>query len=133
MLRSPQVSVVLPVRNGASSLKAAVESVLRQSLASIEVILVDDGSDDGSLEIANAFAARDTGVTVLALARQGMASALNAGVTASSGRYIAGMDADDIASPDRLRKQVDFLEAHPECVLVGRGRTGRGADHRQFM
>ena len=119
MSPGPLVSVVLPVHNGAPFLHAAIESLLQQTFSSLEIVVVDDGSDDGSLGIAQKFAASDPRVTVLALAHGGMAHALNAGVAASRGRYIARMDADDISYPDRLRKQVDFLEANPECVLVG--------------
>lgn len=115
----PEVSVVIPVWNGAAYLDAAIQSVADQSFSSIEIIIVDDGSDDGSLDIANACAARDARIRVIALAHNGIAHALNAGVNASRGRFIARMDADDVARSDRLRKQVDFLEANPNCVLVG--------------
>lgn len=115
----PTVSVVLPVWNGERFLGEAVESVLSQTLDSIELLLVDDGSTDATPEIARDFARRDERVGIIRLSRSGIARALNAGIARARGRYVARMDADDVADPSRLQKQTEFLDANSECVAVG--------------
>jgi hypothetical protein len=116
---SPQVSVVLPVRNGERFLVEAVQSVLSQTIDEIELLLVDDGSTDRTAEIVQDFAERDWRVQVIRLERSGIAHALNAGIARARGRYVARMDADDICHPSRLQKQVDHLDANADCVAVG--------------
>jgi glycosyltransferase involved in cell wall biosynthesis len=116
----PRVSVVLPVWNGARFLATAIESVLAQTCQSLELLVVDDGSNDATREIAKGFADRDARVTVLALGTHvGIVRALNAGIAAATGEYVARMDADDVAVPSRLETQIALLDAHPECVAVG--------------
>lgn len=112
-------SVVLPMCNAERYLRLSIESILEQTFRELELVIVDDGSTDGSAAIAEEYASRDARVRLLRLQRSGLSHALNAGVAASKGWYIARMDADDIAHPDRLRKQVAFLDATPSCVLVG--------------
>ncbi|HEY0140826.1 MAG TPA: glycosyltransferase [Thermoanaerobaculia bacterium] len=119
MTSAPVASVVLPVWNGARYLAAAIESILGQSLQALELIVVDDGSTDASLPIARTYAARDARVVVLPVGHGGLVRALNAGIAAARGRYIARIDADDVADRERLARQVAFLEARPECILVG--------------
>jgi glycosyltransferase involved in cell wall biosynthesis len=113
------VSVVLPVWNGERFLAQAIDSVLGQTLTSFELIVVDDGSSDGSLAIARAYAQHDPRVHVLRLGHGGLARALNAGIETAHGRYLARMDADDVSRPHRLEQQVAYLESHPACVAVG--------------
>lgn len=120
MSEVPQVSVVLPVWDGEAFLAEAIESILSQTFQSLELILVDDGSSDGSLRISEEYAARDARVRVLRQAeRGGYARALNAGIHAARGKFIARMDGDDVAHVDRLQQQVGYLEANPGCVAVG--------------
>jgi glycosyltransferase involved in cell wall biosynthesis len=113
---SPAVSVVLPVLNGAPFLSAAIESILAQTFADLELIVVDDGSDDDSLSIAGRYARDDGRVRVFALSRdpaiESGARAANVGLGESRGDYIARMDCDDIAAPDRLAATLAWLEAH---------------------
>jgi glycosyltransferase involved in cell wall biosynthesis len=115
----PQLSVVLPVWNGARYLDAAIDSVLGQDHPSFELIIVDDGSTDHSTAIARSAASRDHRVSLLSLPHVGLSTALNAGLDAARGKYVARMDADDIALQGRLRKQCAFLDEHPEHVAVG--------------
>src|SRR5262245_28004345 len=96
-----------------------MESILRQTLSSIELLVIDDGSTDGTAAIAEELAAGDSRVRVLHRAHEGLSPALNAGIAAARGEYVARMDADDVSVPDRLQKQVAFLDAHPACVAVG--------------
>jgi glycosyltransferase involved in cell wall biosynthesis len=119
MTRPLLVSVVLPVFNAERFLRRSVESILAQTYDTLELVIVDDGSTDSSAVIAAEFASRDARVRVVRLRKSGLPRALNAGVAASRGGLIARMDADDLAHPERLQQQVAYLEANPDCVLVG--------------
>jgi glycosyltransferase involved in cell wall biosynthesis len=120
----PVVSVVMPVLNAAPYLAAAIESILDQSFADLELIVVDDGSDDGSPEIAADYARRDRRVHRIALLRDlqttSGARASNAGIAIAQGDYIARMDADDIAVPDRLALQLELMNRRQLDVCGGR-------------
>lgn len=113
------ISVILPVRNGAEFLDEAITSVLRQSYEDFELIVVDDGSSDGSPAIVEAAGRRDSRVRLLRRHPGGISRALNAGIAASQGEWIARMDADDIAWPERLERQLAAAAACPEVVLWG--------------
>lgn len=97
-----------------------LESIRRQTLGSYELVMVDDGSTDISHEIIKAHAAQDERIRILQNEEHiGIVRALNVGLDACKGKYIARMDADDIAVPDRLEKQVSFMESHPEIAALG--------------
>jgi cellulose synthase/poly-beta-1,6-N-acetylglucosamine synthase-like glycosyltransferase len=115
----PAVSVLLPVRDAAPTLPVAIRSVLRQSERDLECVVVDDGSRDGSLDVAHAAAAADPRVRVLARPRAGLIAALVAGVAACRGGLVARMDADDVMRRHRLRWQVAALRADPGLAAVG--------------
>lgn len=116
---APRVSVVMPVFNAERYLMQAVESVLAQSFRQFEFIIVDDGSTDASPALLRGFEARDPRIRVISRANTGIVGALNDGLAAARGEFIARMDADDVSLPMRLERQVAFLDAHPECVAVG--------------
>jgi hypothetical protein len=128
---SPAVSVVMTVRDGLPHVEAAVDSVLGQNFGDFELIVVDDGSTDGTAE---ALAGRDD--IRLRLARRprlGRAAALNHALGLARGRYIANLDADDVALPGRLAVPVGFLDQHPEVAVVGSAVqpfVGRAAGRR---
>lgn len=108
---APVVSVIMPVYNGAQWLSAAVESVLAQTLASLEVLIVDDASHDDTLEIAQRFARLDARVRVLRhRVNRGQAAARNVALSYARGDWIAPVDADDQIRPDRLRRLVEAGE-----------------------
>jgi len=115
----PIASVLLPVFNGKEYLVQAVNSVLDQTFTDFEVLLLDDGSSDGSRELMESFAKRDARCHVHSWPNRGIVATLNAGLELAVGKYIVRMDSDDICAPDRFDKQVRFLEDHPECVVVG--------------
>ena len=115
----PRLSVVLPVHNGQRYLRAAVDSVLAQTFADFELIAIDDGSADATPSILNDYAARDGRVRVVSRPNRGLTQTLNEGLALARGPYVARMDADDLALPERFAKQVAHLDAHPDCVLVG--------------
>jgi glycosyltransferase involved in cell wall biosynthesis len=116
---TPRVSVVLPVRNEERYVEDAVASILRQSFGDFELIVVDDGSTDRTGEILAAVAANDRRVRIVPSDGRGLVDALNTGVAAARGTYIARMDADDISLPDRLERQVEELDERPSLGVLG--------------
>jgi glycosyltransferase involved in cell wall biosynthesis len=113
---SPLVSVVLPVRDGGKYLAEAVQSILSQSYTRIELILIDDHSQDNALlELATT----DPRLTVHSSTGSGVVSAFNTGFDLSNGEFIARMDADDISLPQRISSQLNFLSAHQDIDIAG--------------
>jgi len=116
----PAVSVLMPAYNDGQFIRQAIESVLAQTFADFEFVIVDDGSTDSTPEILEEFAARDARVRVLANPRNaGIVVALNRGLDACRGRYVARMDADDVALPDRLALQAARMDSSPDVVALG--------------
>lgn len=110
-LPNPTVSVILPVRNGAATIERAVTSIRAQTFTDWELLVVDDGSSDETRETMARIARDDSRMKVLADFEPGIVAALNAGLDAARGEFIARMDADDESLPDRLAEQVAFLRA----------------------
>ena len=132
----PLVSVLLPAWNASRSLTAALDSLLGQSLADFELLAVDDGSTDETLDILHDHARRDRRVRVLRLSHGGIVRALGAGLAEARGKYLARMDADDMCAPTRLERQVALLDSRPDLGLVsclvehgGDSRTCGGYSH----
>ena len=115
----PRVSVVLPVHDAAPFVREAVCSILHQTLRDFELIVVDDGSTDGTPAILRRLERVDARLRVVTGPRRGLVAALNAGFALARGEFVARMDADDVAMPDRLAKQLAFLEQNPDVVLLG--------------
>ena len=116
---TPAVSVLMPVYNAQRYVAAAVESVLGQTFADFELIAVDDGSTDRSLSILQRFADADPRVRIISRPNAGLVASLNEALAIARGEFIARMDADDICLPERFARQMAYLAAHPDCVLVG--------------
>lgn len=116
---APRISCLLPVYNGEAFLEEAIGSILAQTFTDFELVVVDDGSTDSTPEILAALAAKDPRVRIVRQANGGIVAALNAGLAVCRGEYVARMDADDIALPHRFQFQLDYLDGHPGCVLVG--------------
>jgi teichuronic acid biosynthesis glycosyltransferase TuaG len=107
---APWVSVITPVWNAADTLEAAIRSVQAQTLPDWEMLLIDDGSRDGSRGLAERLAAEDPRLRLLGWAEnRGAAAARNAGIKAASGRYIAFLDADDLWRPGKLAVQTEYM------------------------
>jgi glycosyltransferase involved in cell wall biosynthesis len=119
----PRVSVVMAVRNGERHLEEAVESILAQTLGELELIVIDDGSDDETPGILRRLAERDSRMRVLSQSPRGQVAALNLGWRSARAPIVARMDADDIAAPERLALQAAALGANPELALVGSAVT----------
>jgi glycosyltransferase involved in cell wall biosynthesis len=118
----PLVSIVLPCYEAERFLAEALDSLLGQTYAKLEILALDDGSSDGTLRILEEFAARDGRVRVLRNeANQGVIRTLNRGVAEAKGEIVARMDADDVAAPTRIERQVEVLARRPEIDLVGTG------------
>jgi glycosyltransferase involved in cell wall biosynthesis len=118
----PRVSVLMPVHNAERYLSEAIESVLGQSFGALELVIIDDGSTDGSPAIAERFAHGDPRVKLLRNPRNlGIVATRNRAFEAADARseYFAIMDGDDVCLPDRIARQVEFLDSHPEHALVG--------------
>lgn len=114
---NPLVSIVIPVHNGERYIKESIDSCLDQTYENIEVIVVDDKSEDGTLDILKEYGDK---ITVLPIEKQnGLGNVINIGIRKSKGKYIARMDADDVMYPTRIEKQIEYLESHPNCVAVG--------------
>lgn len=130
--RPPMASVLMPVYNGARYLRQALDSVLSQTFGDFEFIIVDDGSTDDTPALLADVARRDPRIRVHRLhPNQGIVHALNQGLDRCRGRYVVRMDADDVALPDRLHRQVQFMEDHPHVVAAGGQLTyvdARGVD-----
>jgi glycosyltransferase involved in cell wall biosynthesis len=114
MPEAPQVSVVIPAYNAAWCVGRAIDSVLAQTFRDFELIVVDDGSTDGTAAVLAAYGDK---LRVVAQANGGMSNARNAGIRAASGRYLAFLDADDRWLPDKLARQVALLDARPELAF----------------
>jgi glycosyltransferase involved in cell wall biosynthesis len=115
-----KVSVVMPVYNAGKYLHQSIDSVLAQTLHDFELICIDDGSTDGSPEVLQAYASRDARILVLQNERNlGVAVSRNTGMTVARGEYIAIQDADDVSLPQRLERQVAYLQATPAISVLG--------------
>jgi glycosyltransferase involved in cell wall biosynthesis len=113
----PAVTVLLPVYNCPAYVGRAVESVLGQTFTDFELLVIDDGSTDATADVVRAY--RDPRLRVLTQDNVGLAATLNRGIGLARARYIARQDADDWSYPERLARQVAYLDAHPECGLLG--------------
>ncbi len=134
-MTEPLVSVVLPVYNGAADVDKAVRSVLAQTFTDYELIVINDGSKDNSAEILESL--RDPRIRLIHQANAGLAATLNRGIALARGRYIARQDQDDLSHPERLARQIAFLESNPGYGLLGTAaeiwvgdrQTDRAHDH----
>jgi glycosyltransferase involved in cell wall biosynthesis len=117
MAMNPSVSVVMGVYNGDKHLREAVDSILAQTFADFEFIIINDGSTDGTRAILESY--RDPRIVLVNQENVGLTKSLNRGMALAKGSYIARQDADDVSMPDRLQTQIDFLNANPNIALVG--------------
>jgi glycosyltransferase involved in cell wall biosynthesis len=116
---SPTVSVVVPVYNTERYIADTINSILRQTFTDFELIVIDDGSKDRSPEILRELAAKDARIRLTVRENRGIVRTRNELLEQCRGKYMAVNDSDDLSMPDRLEKQVAYLESHPECVLLG--------------
>ncbi len=111
---APHISVIIPTFNRAWSLARAIDSVLAQTLAPKEIIVVDDGSTDRTAQVLAAYGDR---IQILTRQNAGVSSARNAGIRHSTGDWVALLDSDDEWKPEKLACQAAFFHAHPEAMI----------------
>ena len=128
----PRVSVVMAVYNGERFVGEAIQSLRTQTLEAFDLIVVDDGSTDATPHIVEALAAEDDRIHLDIQPHSGYAAALNVGWRLAKSEYVGVLDADDLAEPSRLERQVGFLDAHPEVGVVGGALLLVTADGRPF-
>jgi glycosyltransferase involved in cell wall biosynthesis len=116
---SPAISVLMPVHNGAKFLAAALESLSKQTFGDFEIIAVNNGSTDATEAILAAWAKREPRLRAAYLGRPGLTLALNHAAELARAPLLARLDADDVASPQRLEVQVEVMQSRPELVLLG--------------
>lgn len=116
----PKVSIIMGIYNCASTLGEAIDSIMVQTFSDWELIMCDDGSTDNTLQIANNYAVRfPEKITVIRNNKNyGLNYTLNHCLQFVRGEYVARMDGDDISLPERLQKEIDFLDTHPEYAIV---------------
>lgn len=119
----PAISVILPFRNSATTLDAAIASIAEQTFGDWELLLIDNASTDECSAIAHRWAESDPRIQMIREPMVGIAHALNTGLRLAQGRYIARMDADDMSRPERFAQQLAYLEAHTEIDALGTRTT----------
>jgi len=116
---APTVAVIMPTFNCEAYVGEAIESILAQTLTDFELIIVDNGSKDKTVDIARSYISLDDRVRVFVHSHGGVAGALNYGIAQSTSEYIARMDGDDISDRRRLEIQVDFMMKNPDVIICG--------------
>jgi glycosyltransferase EpsE len=120
MSREPLVSVLMGAYNCAATVGASIESILSQDYANLEFVVCDDGSKDTTADVLSSYASRDPRIVLLRnVENLGLSRTLNRCLETARGEYLARMDGDDFSKPDRIGKQVRFLETHSEYALCG--------------
>ncbi len=137
--QAPALSVAMSVFNGERFLASAIQSVLDQTFADFEFLILDDGSTDGSADIIHGFARKDSRIRPIVRENRGLVASLNQLLVEAQAPIVARMDADDICQPQRFAKQMAFLAANPDHGVVGswsedineqgQPRAASGTDH----
>lgn len=117
----PEITVVMPTYNSEKYIKEAIDSIRAQSFKDWNMLVINEhGSDDNTRSIVEAYEKRDTRIQLVQNeTKLGLADSLNRGIRLATGKYIARMDADDLAHPDRFQKQWEYLESHPDVIVLG--------------
>lgn len=117
-MAEPLVSIIIPAYNGEAYLRETVESARAQTYANLEIVIVNDGSTDGTPQLAEALATEDPRIKVVHQENKGLSAARNSGILNATGRYINFLDADDWLLPHKIATQVEALDAQPEYGLT---------------
>ncbi|MGX9519176.1 glycosyltransferase family 2 protein [Vibrio mediterranei] len=117
----PNLAVIVPIFNAEEYLEKAIDSILNQSYSNFELIAIDDGSTDRSLDILKGIQRKDSRVRVVSRENRGLVSTLNEGLSlvSSDVEYVARMDADDISKPSRFEEQMSFLKSNQDIAVLG--------------
>jgi glycosyltransferase involved in cell wall biosynthesis len=114
----PRISVVIPVLNGGKFLEKCVLSIIEKKVT-FEILIVDNGSTDETSMVSRKLTSKYSNIRYLTSRPRDISTALNTGIKAATGEFIARLDSDDLSTPNRLWKQVQYLREHPDCVMVG--------------
>ncbi len=118
-IKTPEISVIIPLYNSEKYIKETIESVLSQGFKNFELIIIDDASTDNSLKITRELAKKDNRIRLFkSKTNKGRASSINVGLRNAKAQYITFLDSDDIMYPGRLKKQMFFLKNHPEIDMI---------------
>ncbi|MBZ8182201.1 glycosyltransferase [Oscillatoria salina] len=112
----PLISVIIPVYNGEKTIQETIESVLQQTFTDWELIIIDDGSQDSTLEILESI--RDDRIKVFSYPNTGLAASRNRGISHAIGKFLSFLDADDLWTPDKLEKQLATLQANSNAAVA---------------
>ncbi|RXK00110.1 glycosyl transferase family 2 [Arcobacter sp. CECT 8986] len=128
------VSVIMSVYNDEKYVSIAIDSILKQSFENFEFIIINDGSIDRTLEILKKYKGKDSRIVLINQENKGLTKSLNIGIEKAKGKYIARMDSDDISYPERLQKQIEFLENNEEYGLLGTNveKIDKNENHIEF-
>ncbi len=119
-MNNPKITVLMSAYNAEKYLAEALESIMNQTYQDFELVIVNDGSTDKTEAIIQEYATKDKRIVVINNSvNQGLTKSLNLGLAQARGEYVARLDADDVAWPERLAKQYQFMESHPELALIG--------------
>jgi glycosyltransferase involved in cell wall biosynthesis len=119
MQATPTISVLMAVYHGQEYLREAIDSIRAQTVGDFEFVIIDDGSTDGSLAILREYESTDQRIRIITRPNKGLTKSLNEGIAVCRGEFIARMDSDDVALPDRFEKQLNLLRSNPELIAVG--------------
>ena len=119
MSRHPAITVLMAAYNAEQIISASIQAILDQDFTNFEFIIINDGSTDGTLNLLNAFAGKDSRIKIIDQANTGLTKALNHGLRHAQGEYIARIDADDIALPNRLSLQHSLMKKNKDIILSG--------------
>lgn len=111
-----KISVIVPVYNGEKTIRETLISIIKQSFSDIEIIIIDDGSTDSTLEVVKSIT--DPRIKIFSYSNAGLATSRNRGITLANGQYISFIDADDIWTPCKLESQMQALKEHPSCAVA---------------
>jgi hypothetical protein len=131
-MRKPAITVLTSCYNAAPYLVESIESVLKQSFEDFEYLLIDDGSTDESRQILQHYAAFDPRIVFIPKKNSGLTDSLNLGLRRARGEWVARLDADDVAMPERLQAQIEYVHRHPEIVLLGSASIEVDIDGREM-
>lgn len=121
-MSNPLVSVILPCYNAEKFIEASIASIISQTYSNLEIIAIDDSSTDNTFSILQILSKNDNRIKILHNEKNaGLVFSLNKGIVNAKGKYIARMDADDISLPQRIEKQIKFMEQHTDVALCGSG------------
>ena len=112
----PTITVAIPVYNGAKTIRATLDSILQQSLADIEIVVIDDGSTDDTVSVVRQI--DDSRIRLMSYPNQGLAASRNRGIQQSQCEFISFIDADDLWTPDKLRDQLAVLRPNPSAAVA---------------